>query len=431
MESVVPKLADPKPADLAPVDATLPPSTAPTTPLDRLCSGTSWPRRSACSTSAATPCCVWTKASTSSSAIAEPNSCSDATAVLLKGLPGDCCSPRAAAVSCATPCDKSTTATSQAASRCATAPCRAAAGTVANSRSKAACHGSGWDRCGAIHYCFVTSARGSSTRPDYAIWPCTTVSRSYPTAPCCWTVYTTPSVATIAAPRHSRCCSWTSTGSRPSTTASDIASVMRCCVLAHCDCAGRCATAIPRHVSAATSLPSSWRMSMVWTTCSRPLNASTTVCARSPSCTNGPRSSCAPASASRSTPSAARSPRSCWPAPTTPCMRSSAAVDRHTADAIDDTYGEWTTMLDLEPSPPATAARPQRRTPSAPAPPLPLEPLALFGTANPVTALLALREERIRVCAYFKAERRGFAPGQALQDWLAAEQEIDDAFRPL
>lgn len=27
-------------------------------------------------------------------------------------------------------------------------------------------------------------------------------------------------------------------------------------------------------------------------------------------------------------------------------------------------------------------------------------------------------------CAYFKAEKRGFAPGHELDDWLAAEREI-------
>jgi hypothetical protein len=31
----------------------------------------------------------------------------------------------------------------------------------------------------------------------------------------------------------------------------------------------------------------------------------------------------------------------------------------------------------------------------------------------------------IAVAAYFRAERRGFAPGAAEQDWLAAEQDID------
>jgi hypothetical protein len=32
--------------------------------------------------------------------------------------------------------------------------------------------------------------------------------------------------------------------------------------------------------------------------------------------------------------------------------------------------------------------------------------------------------EHIQVSAYFKAERRGFAPGHALDDWLEAEEEF-------
>lgn len=36
-----------------------------------------------------------------------------------------------------------------------------------------------------------------------------------------------------------------------------------------------------------------------------------------------------------------------------------------------------------------------------------------------------LREELIRTAAYFRAERRGFAPGGELADWLEAEREID------
>jgi hypothetical protein len=31
----------------------------------------------------------------------------------------------------------------------------------------------------------------------------------------------------------------------------------------------------------------------------------------------------------------------------------------------------------------------------------------------------------IAEAAYYRAEKRGFAPGQALDDWLAAEKEID------
>jgi hypothetical protein len=35
------------------------------------------------------------------------------------------------------------------------------------------------------------------------------------------------------------------------------------------------------------------------------------------------------------------------------------------------------------------------------------------------------RESRIREAAYFRAEQRGFAPGAELEDWFAAEREID------
>jgi hypothetical protein len=37
----------------------------------------------------------------------------------------------------------------------------------------------------------------------------------------------------------------------------------------------------------------------------------------------------------------------------------------------------------------------------------------------------------IREAAYFKAEKRGFAPGHELDDWLEAEEEIDKKLRPL
>jgi hypothetical protein len=33
----------------------------------------------------------------------------------------------------------------------------------------------------------------------------------------------------------------------------------------------------------------------------------------------------------------------------------------------------------------------------------------------------------IAEAAYYRAQRRGFAPGAELQDWLAAEAEIDHA----
>jgi hypothetical protein len=36
------------------------------------------------------------------------------------------------------------------------------------------------------------------------------------------------------------------------------------------------------------------------------------------------------------------------------------------------------------------------------------------------------REARIAEAAYWRAERRGFAAWQELDDWLAAEKEVDD-----
>lgn len=35
------------------------------------------------------------------------------------------------------------------------------------------------------------------------------------------------------------------------------------------------------------------------------------------------------------------------------------------------------------------------------------------------------REARIAEAAYWRAERRGFSAGQELDDWLAAEKEVD------
>jgi hypothetical protein len=35
------------------------------------------------------------------------------------------------------------------------------------------------------------------------------------------------------------------------------------------------------------------------------------------------------------------------------------------------------------------------------------------------------RENLIATAAYYRAERRGFSPGNELEDWLAAEREVD------
>jgi hypothetical protein len=38
----------------------------------------------------------------------------------------------------------------------------------------------------------------------------------------------------------------------------------------------------------------------------------------------------------------------------------------------------------------------------------------------------SLRLDMIRDAAYFRAEARGFAPGKQIEDWIAAEQDIDE-----
>jgi hypothetical protein len=39
------------------------------------------------------------------------------------------------------------------------------------------------------------------------------------------------------------------------------------------------------------------------------------------------------------------------------------------------------------------------------------------------------RRAMISRAAYFRAERRNFAPGQELEDWVAAEAEVDRELR--
>jgi hypothetical protein len=41
----------------------------------------------------------------------------------------------------------------------------------------------------------------------------------------------------------------------------------------------------------------------------------------------------------------------------------------------------------------------------------------------------SLRHDMISEAAYFRAEARGLAPGRELEDWLAAELEIDDVIK--
>jgi hypothetical protein len=81
---------------------------------------------------------------------------------------------------------------------------------------------------------------------------------------------------------------------------------------------------------------------------------------------------------------------------------------------------------------PATARAAHRGTPpSAETPPKktaarPRSAVARTGSIAPDGELFA----RIRIAAYLRAERRGFAPGNEIDDWLAAEAEVIGRLAP-
>jgi hypothetical protein len=51
------------------------------------------------------------------------------------------------------------------------------------------------------------------------------------------------------------------------------------------------------------------------------------------------------------------------------------------------------------------------------------------GPARPAEVSVENRRAMIAAAAYLRAERRGFAPGGELADWLAAELEVDALLR--
>jgi hypothetical protein len=57
-------------------------------------------------------------------------------------------------------------------------------------------------------------------------------------------------------------------------------------------------------------------------------------------------------------------------------------------------------------------------------PPAPAKQTAT-GAASSAPLSDSERYHQIRLCAYFRAEQRGFAPGYMWDDWLAAEREVD------
>jgi hypothetical protein len=52
-------------------------------------------------------------------------------------------------------------------------------------------------------------------------------------------------------------------------------------------------------------------------------------------------------------------------------------------------------------------------------------PVAVPSRGSPLIPA-SLRNDMIRDAAYFRAQSRGFVPGKEMEDWLAAEQEVEE-----
>lgn len=55
---------------------------------------------------------------------------------------------------------------------------------------------------------------------------------------------------------------------------------------------------------------------------------------------------------------------------------------------------------------------------------------AVEPKASGASATTVERDEMVRIAAYFHAERRGFAPGYEIADWLAAQAEVAERVAP-
>ena len=73
---------------------------------------------------------------------------------------------------------------------------------------------------------------------------------------------------------------------------------------------------------------------------------------------------------------------------------------------------------------------PREKSPSTPTPKrAPRKPTVKLQTKKTAAIVsvagLEKRTALIAEAAFFRAEKRGFAPGSELEDWLAAESEVD------
>jgi hypothetical protein len=105
-------------------------------------------------------------------------------------------------------------------------------------------------------------------------------------------------------------------------------------------------------------------------------------------------------------------------------------MSRHGAAAsLKETHMEETRKPARKPraaAAPKPAARKKAATRKTPA----RKPAGVQAGAALAAPSTAEREEMVRTAAYFRAERRGFAPGYEWEDWLAAEAEVDTLAGP-
>lgn len=75
---------------------------------------------------------------------------------------------------------------------------------------------------------------------------------------------------------------------------------------------------------------------------------------------------------------------------------------------------------------PSTSSKsPQSRKRSAKAAPPQAIPKPASDQASAINLSVMNREAMIATAAYFRAQKRDFAAGHELEDWLAAESEVD------
>lgn len=106
------------------------------------------------------------------------------------------------------------------------------------------------------------------------------------------------------------------------------------------------------------------------------------------------------------------------------------ATKKGSKSTVSRTASAPKTVVKAPTAKPATPAKvvTKTRAPAKSAPRQEAPPKAARAPRKRVAKSLVSAEQRrnyVEIAAYYIAERRGFAPGDPLQDWIAAEAEID------